>query len=156
MRDVVVALAAELATLGIDVGDRAASTVADMESLDAEVREILAGIAPEQRKLVTGHESMGYFADRYGFELVGTVVPGLTTDGEPSARELSELISEVREAGVSVVFSEVGTPRAVARAVADDSGARLVELSTSQLPEGGGYDDLIRAIAGDIAAALTE
>ena len=88
--------------------------------------------------------------------MVGTVIPGRTTDGEPSARELATLIDAVREAGVTVVFSEIGTPESVARAVADDSGARLVELSASALPEGGTYEDFIRALASAIAGALAD
>ena len=55
-----------------------------------------------------------------------------------------------------VVFAEVGTPQAVAEAVASDSGARLVSLATSQLPEGGTYQDLIREIAVTVAGALAE
>ncbi len=115
---------------------------------------ILAVVPDEDRKLVTGHRSMGYFADRYGFELIGTVIPGLSTSGEPTARELAELISDIRDNDVPAVFAEVGTPQSVAQAVADDSGAELVTLTTSTLPEDGSYSSLIREMATTIAGAL--
>ena len=154
MRDVVVALEPRLAEVGIDVGDNVADLVAELEALDAEVAEILASVPDEDRKLVTGHRSMGYFADRYGFELIGTVIPSLSTNGEPTARELAQLISDIRDSDVPAVFAEVGTPQSVAEAVAGDSGAELVTLSTSTLPEDGSYASLLRDMATTVAGAL--
>jgi zinc/manganese transport system substrate-binding protein len=155
MRDVVLALEPVLAAAGIDVTAGAEALVADLEALDAEVAEIVSVIPAEDRELVTGHHSLGYFAERYGFELIGTVIPSLSTSGEPTARELARLIDDITANGVSVVFAEVGTPQAVAEAVATDSGAQLVTLSTSALPEGGEYQDLIREIATTVTEALT-
>jgi len=154
MRDVVLALAPVLTEAGIDVADHAEVLAAELEALDTEVAGILSVVPADARKLVTGHRSLGYFAARYGFEQIGTVIPGLSTSGEPTARELAQLIADIREQGVRAVFAEVGTPQSVAQAVARDSGAELVELSTSQLPEGGTYQDLIRGIATTVAGAL--
>ena len=144
-----------LATLGVDDGSRAADLESRLEALDAEVVSIVAAIPPERRRLVTGHESMGYFADRYGFELIGAVVPGLSSQGEASARELATLVDAVRAAGVDVVFSEVGTPDHIAAALASETGARIVELSLEQLPADGSYETLIRDVATTIADALS-
>ena len=72
---------------------------------------ILDAVPPEARKLVSGHESLGYFADRYGFELVGAIVPGLSSQGEASAGELAELIETIRREEVPAIFVELGTPR---------------------------------------------
>ena len=154
MRDVVAALAPVLAAAGMDVASSAGALEADLEGLDAEVSEILSVVPAEARKLVTGHRSLGYFADRYGFELIGTVIPSLSTSGEPSAREMAQLIDDIRANAVDVVFTEVGTPQSVAQAVASDSGAELISLSTSQLPADGTYQDLIRDIASTVAGAL--
>jgi zinc/manganese transport system substrate-binding protein len=154
MRDVVAALEPVLADAGMDVASNADALKADLEALDAEVREILSVVPDEARKLVTGHRSLGYFADRYGFELIGTVIPSLSTSGEPSAREMAQLIDDIKANAVVAVFTEVGTPQSVAQAVASDSGAELVSLSTSQLPEEGTYQDLIRDIANTVAGAL--
>ncbi len=154
MRDVVAALEPLLLEAGLDVSANAEALTADLEALDADVARILADVPEPDRKLVTGHQSLGYFADRYGLELIGTVIPSLSTSGEPTAREMAQLIEDIKDNGVTVVFTEVGTPQSVAQAVASDSGAELVPLSTSQLPEGGTYQDLIRAIATSVAGAL--
>lgn len=154
MVGVVEALEDVLADAGIDVTASADDLITELEDLDAEVVGILAAVPSEDRKLVTGHRSLGYFAERYGFAQVGTVIPSLSTSGEPSAREMAQLIEDIRANGVTAVFSEEGTPQSVAQAVASDGGATLVPLSTSQLPPGGSYQDLIRDIATAIATAL--
>lgn len=155
MRDVVAALAPVLAEAGLDVTEGVSALVDDLEALDAEVVEILSAVPDENRQLVTGHRSLGYFADRYGFEQLGTVIPSLSTSGEPTARELARLIEDIRDHEVRVVFTEVGTPGSVAQAVAGDSSAELVALSTSRLPDDGTYQDLIRDIATTVAEALS-
>jgi zinc/manganese transport system substrate-binding protein len=154
MRDVVLALGPALDAAGITTDDRAASLAADLEAVDAQVVEILSVVPAADRKLVTGHRSLGYFADRYGFEQIGTVIPSLSTSGEPTARELARLIDDIQRYGVPAVFTEVGTPTSVVEAVAEDSGAVLVPLSVSQLPDGGTYQDLILGIATTVAGAL--
>ena len=154
VRDVVNALVPVLAEVGVDVADGGAGVVGRLEALDAEVVTILSTIPPERRRLVTGHESLGYFADRYGFELIGTVVPGLSSQGDVSARELSELVEAVHAAGVAVVLTEVGTPDQIAQALATETGATIVPISLEQLPEDGSYESLIRQVATVVADAL--
>jgi zinc/manganese transport system substrate-binding protein len=152
---VVDALAPVIGDLGVDVSDRQADLVARLTGLDQDVRARLAAIPPERRSLVTGHESMGYFADRYGLRLVGAVVPGLSSQGEVSARGLAELAQLIRDAAVPVVFTEIGTPRSVADAIAAETGARLVELPSHTLPADGSYFTFITQIAQAIADALS-
>jgi zinc/manganese transport system substrate-binding protein len=106
------------------------------------------------RKLVTGHESMGYFADRYGFTVIGTVIPGLGTHGEVSAGELAHLKEEIEHEGVSTIFSEIGTPTAVVEAISREAGARVVELPSHTLPADGSYFTFIREIATAVADGL--
>lgn len=154
MRDVVLALAPVMAEAGIDLGDRAAATAAGLEALDVELRDRLSAVPDEQRRLVTGHGALGYFADAYDFEIVGTVVPGLSSSDEPSARDIADLVKAIREAGAAAVFTDVGTPRSVAATVANETGARVVELQVAQLPEGGGYADLMRDLATAVLDAL--
>ncbi len=156
MRDVVLALDPVLAAAGVELGDRTAALVADLEALDAELTATLAVVPQDQRRLVTGHGALGYFADRYGFEIIGTVVPGLSSSDEPSAREIAALIEDIKAAGSTAVFTDVGTPQSVARAVADETGAVVVELQVAQLPAGGTYQDLLRELAAAVVAALAD
>ena len=76
-----------------------------LEQLDADLARLADAIAPEDRKLATNHASLGYFADRYGFEIVGVVIPGGATLAEPSARDVVELAETVAREGVTVIFA---------------------------------------------------
>ncbi len=144
-----------LGEIGIDAVASGSGTERELDALNAEVEATLAGIPAGARKLVTGHESMGYFADRYGFQLIGAIVPGITSQAESSAGVLAELIDEIRAAGVPAVFTEIGTPAATAEAISSDSGAKVVELSTHNLPEDGTYRSFMLNIATTVAQALS-
>jgi ABC-type Zn uptake system ZnuABC Zn-binding protein ZnuA len=104
----------------------AAAYIEELEALDAWIREQVEGIPPERRLLVTNHESFGYFADRYGFRLVGAVLPGVSTGAAPSAQAMAALVERIREAGVKAVFLETGTEARIARAVAAEAGVTVV------------------------------
>ncbi len=156
MSSVVGGLATTLADeLGLDVTARATEVRAGLATLDEQTRTKVATLAETRRKLVTGHESLGYFADRYGFEQIGAVVPSLSSQAESSAAQLAELDEQIRRAGVSVVFTEIGTPAAVAKAVARETDATLVELATLTLPADGKYRTFIAELADRIVAALS-
>ena len=154
MQDVVGALTGALADAGIDVAERGTDLERRLVDLDAEVRATLAVVPEERRKLVTGHESMGYFADRYAFTLVGTVIPGLSSQGEVSAGELADLRAEIEEQGVGTIFTEIGTPTAVVEAIGKETGVAVVELPSHNLPDDGSYFSFIRQIATAVADAL--
>lgn len=154
MRDMVVALGSVVAGLGVDVTDRQADLVTRLEALDTEVRTTLAVVPPERRLLVTGHESMGYFADRYGFQLMGAVIPGLSSLGEISAGQLAAIVATIREHGVPAILTEIGTPQAVVDAVAAETGVRVVQLPSHALPADGSYVTFIRDIAAAVTTAL--
>lgn len=155
MAEVAEALEVFLFDAGVEVGDRAGMTAERLITLDNELRETAESLAVERRTLVTGHESLGYFADRYGFTLVGAVVPSLTTQAEVSAGEIAELKVQVEAAGVDVVFSELGTPDKTVTAIADEVGARVVEISTHVLPEDGSYETFMRDLMTTIVEALS-
>jgi zinc/manganese transport system substrate-binding protein len=147
-------LAGELEGLGLDVGASGAAAVADLEALDAEVAQVTAAVPAERRKLVSGHESLGYFADRYGFELVGTVLPSLSSQAEVAAGDLVELKAQVEAAGVPAIFTELGTPAAVVEVVAAETGADVVELPTHTLPADGSFRTFLLGNASAIVTAL--
>jgi zinc/manganese transport system substrate-binding protein len=155
MKMVVAALAPVLQTeLGIDVSARAASLEGRLDELNGQVADILSVVPPDDRKLVTGHESMGYFADRYGFKLVGVIVPSLSSQAEVSAFDLATLKQAIEESHVKAVFAEIGTSPAVAKTIADETGVKVVELTTHALPTGGTYFTFMQDVAGTITGAL--
>lgn len=132
--------------------------IAELTSLDAWIRERVAEIPEANRKLVTDHEAFGYFAARYGFEQVGTVIPSLSTGAAPSARELAALEDAIRSSGVKAVFVGSTVSPDLSRRVADDTGVRLVSLFTGSLSAAGGgaetYLDMIRYNVNAIVEAL--
>ncbi len=155
MRAVVGGLASAIeAAAGIGLATRARELERRLGALDAEIRSALATIAPEARRLVTGHESMGYFAERYGFTLEGALVPSLSTQAEVSAAEMARLSEIIAASGTRAIFTEVGTPGAVAEALARDTGARVVPLATHLLPADGSYFTFMRELAATVVSAL--
>jgi zinc/manganese transport system substrate-binding protein len=157
MKAVVAALATTLGQeLGLRLGQRAAELEARLDELNAEIANRLSVVPPDRRKLVTGHESMGYFADRYGFELIGAVIPSISSQAEASAAELSELREKIEQAGVPAIFTEIGTPTQVAEAIASEAGVEVVELPSHNLPQDGSYLTFMRDIADRIATALRD
>ena len=154
LRDVVTALGPALAEVGIDATSSIAVTVADLEAVDERVREIVDRVPEDRRLLVTGHESLGWFADRYGFRLVGAIVPSLSSAAEASSSELADLATRIDDVGAVAIFTETGTPAALAEAIADQAGAATVELPTLALPDDGSYASFITENATLIADAL--
>ena len=139
--------------LGVEVSGGAEALGARLEALDTEVRDTLAVIPADRRRVVSGHESMGYFADRYDLEIVGVLVPSLSSQAQVSAANLAELRERIEAEGVEVIFDEAGTPSGVADAIARETGARVVELGTHTLPDDGLYATFITDIADAIAEA---
>lgn len=153
------AMVADLATvaetvLGADLSSAAAAADKQLATLDTEMRGELARVPPQRRKLVTGHESMGYFARRYGFTLVGAVVPGLSSQARVSPSQLADLKAVIEREDVGVVFAELGTPRQVVDTIADETGARVVEIPAHNLPDDGSYESLMRDTARAVARAI--
>jgi len=145
---------------GVDWTANAVSYSADLNELHTEIEGMLSPIDDSERYLVTNHDALGYFAARYGFEVIGTVIPGGSTLGDPSSEDLASLVATMRELGVSVVFAETTRPSVLAEAVAAELGGevQVVELFTGSLGEpGSGAEtliDLLRLDATRIAEAL--
>lgn len=154
MAAVVLSLGEKLSDLGIDVGDRAVMAAERLINLDREVSKIVESIPADQRILITGHESLGYFAHQYGFEVVGAVIPSLSSEAEASAGELAELREVIEAEGITVIFTELGTSPDVVAALASDAGVDVVELSTHFLPEDGTYASFVLDLASTISGAL--
>jgi zinc/manganese transport system substrate-binding protein len=135
------------------------ATIDDLHTLDGKVEQTLSAVPAERRTLVTNHEVFGYFAERYGFEVVGAVIPSGSTQAEPSAAELDELTHTIEDRGVAAIFVETSSPTRLADALANEVGdVELVELFTESLgDEGSGgetYAGMMRTNAERIATAL--
>lgn len=154
MRDVAEALVPVIEReLGFDTAAEADVLADRLEEVHGQILTELKPIAEDDRVMVTGHESMGYFAQAHDFRVVGTVIPALTSQAEPSAAQLADLREVVQRERVPVVFNELGTPDGVAEAVAEQTGAQVVELTTHTLPEDGSYVTFIRGAAETVRDA---
>jgi ABC-type Zn uptake system ZnuABC Zn-binding protein ZnuA/ABC-type Mn2+/Zn2+ transport system permease subunit len=101
----------------------AATYLAQLRALDKGIARCIDSVPPARRKLVTDHDAFGYFADRYGIEVVGAVVPSQTTQAQTSAKELSELAKTIDAEHVSAIFPESSLSPKVAEAIAEQTGA---------------------------------
>jgi len=163
MGDAARSIATELSSIdpGGDWTARAEEYASEILAADGKIVEILAAVPLETRKLITNHDSLGYFAERYGFEIVGVVVPGGSTLAEPSSSELAALVNQVENEGVPAIFIETTGPSVLAEAVAAEvgEGAAVVELYSGSLGEpGSGADTLIDMLitnAERVAEALS-
>ena len=130
----------------------------ELIALDAEVEGILAPLHPEERLLVTNHDALGYFADRYGFQLIGTVIPGGTTLATASPAGLQELVELIEETGVAAIFSESTYNSDEAGALGREAGVQVISLDTGSLgpadSSSGTYIGFIRTNAQKIAKGL--
>lgn len=155
MKQVLDALADELhARFGVKLSARCDDLDARLERLDAEVRTMVASVPEARRRLVTGHESLGYFARRYGFTLVGAIIPSISTQAEVSASQLAALERILHASPVPAIFTEVGTPKAIVDALANDLKVRAVPLAVHALPADGSYFTFMRDLARTICVNL--
>jgi ABC-type Zn uptake system ZnuABC Zn-binding protein ZnuA len=131
---------------------------AELQSLDSWIETQVASIPAENRKLVTDHQELGYFADRYGFEQVGAVIPSFSVAAEPSAEELAALEDAIQAQGVPAIFIGTTVSPSLAQRIASDTGARLIPLYTGTLTgadgPAGSYLDLMRYDVQAIVEAL--
>ncbi|BCY16729.1 ABC transporter substrate-binding protein [Leptolinea sp. HRD-7] len=100
--------------------------IARLKELDATLREEAQSIPAEKRLIVTNHESFGYFADRYGFTIIGTIVPSVSSGASSSAQQLARLVDHIKETGATAIFLETGTNPQLAEQVAKETGIKVV------------------------------
>lgn len=139
----------------------AADYRAQVDRLHEHARQRFADIPRERRKLVTNHHVFGYLARRYGFEVVGAVVPSGTTLASPSSADLKSLADTVRAAGVPAIFADSSQPDRLARVMAEEAGVDVAVValySESLTAQGGGgatYLEMTRHNTDAIAEGLS-
>jgi zinc/manganese transport system substrate-binding protein len=162
------AVAAELiaAELGEVSGDAegfaacGAELAAELRATEVEVRAILESVPADRRILVTDHDALGYLAERYGYEIVGTVIPAGTTLAQPSSEDLAALAAIIQDEGVTAIFANTAESSKLSEAVAAEAGVdvAVVPLFVGSLGEPGSgadtYQGMMLTDAELIAAAL--
>lgn len=169
MADAVRLVATEIAAVDTRLADseweaRGESYAEEILEVHAELEAMFATIAPERRVLVTNHDALGYLAHRYEFEVLGTVVPGSSTQAETDPRSFARLIEDVERAQVPAVFAENTDSARLAEQLASeiigrgDLQVEVVRIYTDALGEPGSgadtYLGLLRTTAGLIVDAL--
>jgi ABC-type Zn uptake system ZnuABC Zn-binding protein ZnuA len=132
--------------------------ITQLKALDTWIKEQVSQIPAEKRLLVTNHEALGYFSDRYGFTIIGTVVPSVSSDASTSAGQMADLIDLIKASGTSaILLDEVENP-ALAQQIADETGVKIVEdLHLESLTDGapaGTYIDMMKYNVTQIVNAL--
>ncbi len=129
----------------------------ELDDMADQIRETFAPVPPEERKLITTHDAFGYFVRAYDLEQVGTVLPTVTTESEPSGQQVQELVNEIREQDVEAIFTEEAVDATLERQIAQEAGAAV---STSLYADvlggpGSGAETFIAAELANAQAMVT-
>ncbi len=137
----------------------ATAYMAKLKELDQWIAAQVQPVPPARRLLVTNHEEFGYFADRYGFRIVGAIIPSFSTDASPSAQQLARLIDQIKSSQAPAIFLEVSANPQMANQVAQETGVKVVTgLFTHSISDASGpaptYIDMIKYNTKMIVDAL--
>jgi zinc/manganese transport system substrate-binding protein len=161
MKIAVDAIAQSLRDAGVaDGAMHVAEYQAEIDATHSEIVAMLEPIPADRRLLVTNHDAFGYFADRYDFEVIGTIVPGGSTLAEPSSAEIAELVATIVSNGVPAIFVENIANSGLAEILAEETGTsiEIVLLVSDALGEPGSatgtYLGMLEYNATAIADAL--
>ena len=112
---------------GVDVYKANADAyIFQLKELDTWITEQVAQIPQDRRLLVTNHDSLGYFAEDYGFTVIGTIVPGVSSEAAPSAQQMAALIDEINSTGAPAVFLNTSDNPDLADQVAAETNITVV------------------------------
>jgi ABC-type Zn uptake system ZnuABC Zn-binding protein ZnuA len=146
----------------IDPGGRAAygrnarRVERELRRLDRGIAACVARVPPAKRKIVTTHDALGYFARRYGVDVVGAVIPSLSTQAQASAGDVQRLVEQIRREHVEAVFPESSVNPDIERAIAREAGAAIGEplYADSLGAEGTAGETYTGALAADASALV--
>jgi zinc/manganese transport system substrate-binding protein len=134
----------------------AARSVRTLRGLDSSIASCIERVPPAKRKIVTTHDALGYFARRYGVDVVGAVIPSLSTQAQASAGDVQRLVDQIRREGVEAVFPESSVNPDIERAIAREAGAKIGDslYADSLGPKGSPGETYAGALAADAAALV--
>lgn len=139
--------------VGADLSAEATALTTKLQDLDGQVESIINSLG--ECNLVSGHDEMGYFADRYGCNVIGAIIPSFTTTSEATAGELAELKLLVEQYKVRAIFTGLGTSPDTASQLAKELDIKAVTLSTHYLDGVANYQEFILNLTNQIAEALS-
>jgi zinc/manganese transport system substrate-binding protein len=135
----------------------AAAYLGKLDAVDKEVREAIARIPAERRRIITTHDAFGYFRAAYGVEFIAP--QGVSTDSEASARDVARIITQIKKQKIPAVFLEnVSDPRLL-KQIADETGAKVggtlySDALTDEKGDAPTYIDMMRHNIRTLSAAL--
>ena len=135
---------------GLSIDEAAA--IGRLTQLDNESKEVIGNIS--SCVMVSGHDEMGYFADRYECTVIGAIIPSFSTTSEATAKQIADLKVLATSNNVKAVFTGLGTPAEVSEQLASELGIAAVSLSTHYLNGAANYREFMRNLANQIAEAL--
>jgi len=144
---------------GADVYEaNARAYITKLQELDAWINGQVAQIPPQRRVLVTNHDSVEYFAERYGFKVVGSVIDSFSSDASPSAQQMADLVDRIKLFEVPAIFLDTADNPTLAQQIASETGVKVVtDLHLESLTEGAPaatYIDMMRYNVTKIVEAL--
>lgn len=142
-----------------DVYDTNANAyIEQLTELDAWINGQVAQIEPQRRVLVTNHETLQYFGERYGFVVVGAVIPSLSSDASPSAQQMADLIEQIEVHHAPAIFLDTSDNPDLAQQIAAETGVQVItDLHFESLTNGGPaatYVDMMKHNVTKIVEAL--
>ncbi len=134
----------------------AASYSAELDQLDQWILSQVALIPPDQRLLVTDHDDLGYFADRYGFRIIGAILPSVSPDAEPSASQVAALIEQIRSTHAKAIFLDTGANTQLADQISQETGCKVITglYIHSLTPPGGAASTYLDLIKNDVTLVV--
>lgn len=133
--------------------------LARLRDLAKYIRDQVATVPPENRKMVTNHDAFGYYIDAYGLTFVGSIIPSMSTGAQPSAQDVAALIGKIKEQKVKAIFLESSINPSLAQQIGNDAGVKVVDtlygdsLGAPGTP-GATYESMMRYNTDTIVSAL--
>lgn len=136
----------------------AARYLQQLKRLDRETAACIDKLPRSDRKLVTTHDALGYYADRYGLKVIGAVIPSLSTQAQPSAKDVQELVDQIKATGVKAIYPESSINPKLEQAVARESGAATGQALWADTlgPQGSSGATYLKAITANTAAIVAD
>src|SRR3972149_811460 len=148
-------------TQGVSLRAAPPPSVAPRGGRGGEIEARVASLPPACRKLVTNHDVLGYYADAYGFEIVGAVIPSVSTEARASAADVADIVRKIRAERVLAIFAEASANPDLIRQVGREAGVKVVDdlYGDSLGPagsDGATYVEMMRSNTRKIVEALRD